>query len=113
MNIASIASNVQNLLATAQTQGLSATPGLNTNSQSSTSADGTQMFKDVFNDMISNVNSTDSAFQGDIVKAAEGELDNPQQLLIDSQKANIALQLTISVRNKALDAYSDIVKMQV
>lgn len=76
-------------------------------------SDGTALFKNVYDELISNVNSTDAAFQGDIVKAAAGEFDNPQQLLIDSQKANIALQMTISVRNKALEAYNDIVRMQV
>lgn len=75
--------------------------------------DGTQMFQNVLGDLISNVNQTDSVYQADIVKAAAGELDNPHQLLIDSQKANIALQLTISVRNKALESYNSIVNMQV
>ena len=77
------------------------------------STDGTSMFKDIYNGLIDNVNQTDSAFQGDIVKAAEGELDNPEQLAIDSSKAQIALQMFTSVRNDALDAYNDVIKMQV
>lgn len=80
---------------------------------SASSADGTSMFGDIYNDLISNVNETDSTLQADIVKAAAGELDNPQQLLIDSSKASISLQLISSVRNDALQAYNDITKMQV
>ena len=76
-------------------------------------ADGTAMFSDIYNDLVGNVNNTDSSLQADIVKSAEGELDNPQQLLIDSSKASIALQLFTSVRNDALQAYSDVIKMQV
>ena len=77
------------------------------------SADGTSMFSDLYNGLIDNANSTNSAFEGDIVKAAQGELDNPQQLTIDSTKANIAIQLVSSVRSQALEAYNDVIKMSV
>jgi flagellar hook-basal body complex protein FliE len=76
-------------------------------------AGGTSMFSDIYNNLISNVNQTDSSLHADIVKSAAGQLDNPQQLLIDSSKASIALQLVSSVRNDALQAYGDITKMQV
>lgn len=79
----------------------------------STQADGSSMFQSIFDSLISNVNETDSSFNGDMVKAAEGELDNPHQLLIDSTKANIALQLAGNVRNNALEAYNEIIKMTV
>jgi flagellar hook-basal body complex protein FliE len=87
--------------------------GLGTQQGVTPAADGTQMFGDILNGMITNVNQTDSAFQSDIVKEAAGELDDPQQLLIDSSKASIALQLVTSVRNDALQAYNDITKMQM
>ena len=80
---------------------------------SSSSTNPTSMFSDLYEGLINNVNSTDQAFNGDIVKAAEGELDNPHQLVIDSSKANIALKLFSSVRNNALTAYNDIIKMSV
>lgn len=75
--------------------------------------DGTSMFSDLYNGLINNVNDTNTAFEGDIVKAAEGELDNPHQLTIDSTKANIAFQLMSSVRTQALEAYNDVIKMSV
>jgi flagellar hook-basal body complex protein FliE len=81
--------------------------------QATGQADGTSMFKEIANSLTSSVTQTDSTFQADIVKAAQGELDNPHQLLIDSEKANISLQMAISVRNKALEAYNDIIRMQV
>lgn len=77
------------------------------------SVDGTGMFRNIADSLISNANQTDAAFQQDIVKAAAGELDNPQQLMIDSSKASIALQMVASVRNEALDAYNDIIKMSL
>lgn len=110
MNIGAVSSQIQNI---AQAVSGVSQNGALQSMGNTTGADGTLMFKDVYNNMISNVNETDSTFEGDIIKAAAGELDNPHQLLIDSQKANIALQLTISARNKALEAYNDIVRMQV
>lgn len=71
------------------------------------------MFSSIYDKLIENVNETNAAFEGDMVKAAEGELDNPHQLLIDSAKANISLQLLLNVRNNALEAYNDIIKMSV
>ena len=75
--------------------------------------DGTSLFTDVALRLVDGVNSTDATFQADLVKAAAGELDNPHQLLIDSEKANVSLQLMISMRNKALEAYNSIISMQV
>jgi flagellar hook-basal body complex protein FliE len=72
---------------------------------------GMQMFSDIFDGLVGSVNQTDSQLQGDTLKAAEGELDNPHQLLIDSTKATISMQLLTSVRNDALQAYNDIIKM--
>lgn len=86
---------------------------MGTASSAQTAGGGAEMFRDVLGSLIDDVNSTDSAFQADTVKAAEGELDNPQQLLIDSAKAGVAVQLVTSVRNDALQAYSDIIKMNV
>lgn len=101
MAIESIAAaSIQNLLQNSQSTGTSA-------------SDGSEMFKDIFNGLISNANQTDAVFQADTIKSAQGELDNPHQLLIDSEKAEVALQLTINVVNKAIGAYNDIIKMSV
>lgn len=93
--------------------GLSSVSSMLSQQSTTSSTNSTSMFKDLYDGLISNVNTTDSAFQGDIVKAAEGELDNPQQLTIDSSKANIALQLVSNVRNEAISAYNDVIKMSV
>lgn len=78
-----------------------------------TQTPSTSMFKGILDNLVNGVNTTNNALEGDIVKAASGELDNPNQLLIDSTKAKIALQLITSVRNNALSAYNDIIKMSI
>ena len=44
---------------------------------------------------------------------AAGEVDDISQVVIAGQKAEIALQLTMQVRNKALSAYQELMRMQV
>jgi len=62
------------------------------------------------------VNSTNDA----IVKAenisnqfAAGNIDDIHQVLVEVEKADIALQFTLQVRNKMMDAYNEIMRMQV
>lgn len=47
------------------------------------------------------------------VKLASGEIDNIHEVMIASQKAEIALQFGIEVKNKIMDAYKEIMRMQV
>ncbi|WP_427338626.1 flagellar hook-basal body complex protein FliE [Caloranaerobacter sp. DY30410] len=44
---------------------------------------------------------------------AIGQIDNIHEVMIASEKANIALQLTLSIRNKVIDAYKEIMRMQI
>ncbi|MDF2986901.1 MAG: flagellar hook-basal body complex protein FliE [Eubacterium sp.] len=44
---------------------------------------------------------------------ALGKTDNIPDVLIAGEKANIALQFTMQIRNKILDAYSEIMRMQI
>ena len=44
---------------------------------------------------------------------AAGKIDDVSHVVIASQKADIALQLTLQLRNRALSAYQEIMRMQV
>lgn len=44
---------------------------------------------------------------------AVGKTDNIHEVLISIEKADIALQFTMQVRNKILDAYNEIMRMQI
>ena len=44
---------------------------------------------------------------------AAGRIEDVSQVVIASQKAEIALQLTLQLRNRAMSAYQDIMRMQV
>lgn len=42
-----------------------------------------------------------------------GEVDNLHDVSIASEKAYVALQITLSIRNKILEAYKEIMRMQI
>ena len=42
-----------------------------------------------------------------------GESDDLAGLLIDAQKAELSLNLALQIRNKFVDAYNEIIRMQV
>ena len=53
--------------------------------------------------------------KSDVLNAAlaAGEVDDISQVVIAGQKAEIALNLTMQVRNRALSAYQELMRMQV
>jgi flagellar hook-basal body complex protein FliE len=44
---------------------------------------------------------------------AVGEVDNLHDVAISAEKANISLQLVLGIRNKVVEAYREIMRMQI
>lgn len=44
---------------------------------------------------------------------AVGEVDNLHDISIAAEKANISLQVTMSIRNKIVEAYKEIMRIQI
>lgn len=70
-------------------------------------------FGSIFSSLIQNVKDTDAEFTQTQYLLATGQLDNPVQLGISAYKAEIALDLLIQMRNRALDAYNELKNMNV
>lgn len=76
--------------------------------------DGT--FGQIFNKAIDNIHTTNSYLsdaENEEIKWALGETDNTHDLAIALQKAQTALQYTVAVRDRIVQAYRDIMQMQV
>lgn len=110
MNTNAIAQNARDI-------GLNSSYGLigKVNKQESLSADGT-MFDALLNTAIENVKTTNnylSDAENEEIKFALGETENTHDLTIALQKASTALQYTVAIRDKVLDAYKELMNMQI
>lgn len=71
------------------------------------------LFKSIFDTVIDNYKNAEAEVDKDIHKLSVGETDDLHNLMINAQKAQISLDLVIQLRNKALDAYNEIMRMGV
>lgn len=77
-------------------------------------ADGVQKsFAATLTEAIQSVNKLQQESNTASQNLATGRTDNIAEVMIASEKADIALRLMMQVRNKIIDAYQEIMKMQV
>ncbi len=70
-------------------------------------------FADTLNDAVGKVNELQKTADKEMQKLATGQTDNIPEVMIAAEKADIALRLMMQMRNKIIDAYQDVMKMQV
>lgn len=78
-------------------------------------ADGT-LFSAFFNAALDNIKTTNSYLsdrENEEIKFALGETENTHDLTIALQKASTALQYTVTVRDKILEAYRELMQIQI
>ena len=63
--------------------------------------------------MINETNDYQNAAESAEIQFALGEAVSTHELAVAQQKANTALQYTIAVRDKVLDAYKEIMNMSI
>ncbi|MGI6255407.1 MAG: flagellar hook-basal body complex protein FliE [Acutalibacter sp.] len=71
-------------------------------------AGGSSMFGQVFQSAVQNVKDTDAEKNQAEYLLATGQLDNPAALTIASTKNQVAVDLLVQLRNRAMDAYSQL-----
>ncbi|MFZ5987444.1 MAG: flagellar hook-basal body complex protein FliE [Bacillota bacterium] len=70
-------------------------------------------FGDYLNEAIKQVSRLENESKMIAEDFAAGKTDNIHQVMIAGQKADIALQFTMQIRNKILDAYNEIMRIQI
>lgn len=70
-------------------------------------------FADTLKDAIGSVNELQKTSDKAIQNLATGRTDNVADVMIAAEKADIGLRLMVQVRNKIIDAYQEVMKMQV
>ena len=71
------------------------------------------IFGDIFMSAIESVKQTEAEKTEAEYLLATGQLDNPAVLTIASTKNQIAVELLVQLRNKALEAYQEITRISL
>lgn len=79
-----------------------------------TAQDGqTSMFNQIFQSLVDNVKQTDAAKNEAYYALSTGQLDNPAEATIAATQASIATDLLVQMRDRALDAYSELMRISL
>ena len=89
------------------------TKNLSTKEVTGANTDVFQSFLDSATNSIETTNGYISDAENEEVKLALGETENTHDLSIALQKASTALQYTVAVRDKFIEAYKEIMNIQI
>ena len=103
MGINPLSSNLVNLLATDRLS-------FDTTEDMGISSDS---FADILSESLKTAAEADTADKISSLQLLTGQNDDLSGLLLDAQKAELSLSLALQIRNKVIDAYNEIMRMQV
>ncbi|MCP8616526.1 flagellar hook-basal body complex protein FliE [Salirhabdus salicampi] len=72
-----------------------------------------QKFANTLKDALSKVNEAQNISDQKTIALAKGETLDLHDVMITSQKAGVLLRTTVEVQSKAIDAYKEMMRMQV
>ena len=70
-------------------------------------------FSDILQEALDDISETEANVLTENDNLLTGETDSIHTAVIASEKAELALSLAVQIRNKVLDAYTEIMNMQV
>ena len=74
---------------------------------------GGENFSNILNDTINNVVETEKENDMGNLELLSGEDISIHETMIQAEKAELALELALQVRNKVIDAYNEVMRMQL
>jgi flagellar hook-basal body complex protein FliE len=90
-------------------QGLNHAPA----SSKSTPIEAQNSFQNYLQGALDKVNQTQIDSNNATQSLMNGNMDNLHQVMITAEKASVTLQTTLEIRNKVVEAYQEIMRMQV
>ena len=76
-------------------------------------ARGSTLFADIFQSAIDNVRETEAAKNDAEYRLATGQIDDPAEVSIASSQWTMSVELLIQLRSRALDAYSELMRISL
>ena len=75
--------------------------------------DAASSFGELVSDGLQNLQQTQANADGLAQQAATGDLTDLHDYMIASTQAQLTTELTVAVRNKAVESFNDIMRMQI
>jgi len=72
-----------------------------------------QSFSDVLSDAINGVDKTMKGSDAKVQQFVAGETDNVHDVMISMQRAKLSFDLMVEVRNKVVETYQEVSRMQI
>lgn len=74
---------------------------------------GSVSFREVLEKSLGEVNNLQHIAEEKIQKFATGEVTDLREVMVAAEEANLAFQFTLEIRNKIVEAYQEISRLQV
>ncbi len=74
---------------------------------------GQQSFSEVLSDAINGVDQTMKSSDGKVEDLIAGKSDNVHDAMISMQRAKLSFDLMVEVRNKVVETYQEVSRMQI
>jgi flagellar hook-basal body complex protein FliE len=74
---------------------------------------GSSVFKDIFNEAVQNVKSSEADLTQQEYLLSTGQIDDAHTVPAAAAKAQLSAELLTALRNKALEAYTEIIRISI
>ena len=75
--------------------------------------EGSLSFREVLEKSLGEVNNLQGVAEEKIQKFATGEVTDLREVMVAAEEANLAFQFTLEIRNKIVEAYQELSRLQV
>jgi len=106
MTINPLSSNIINILSPSG-------PASSDSSKILDSGESSGSFANILSEAIGEAAQADKADKASALELLMGNSDDLSGLMLDAQKAELSLNLALQIRNKVVDAYNEMMRMQV
>jgi flagellar hook-basal body complex protein FliE len=94
-------------------QGVSGVSAAGTTAAAGSTGTAGASFSNALGEGLDSLQATQATADNLSVQAATGTLTNAHDLMIATTQAQLATQLTVALRNKAVDAFNEVMRMQI
>lgn len=71
------------------------------------------MFKGIFEEAVQNVKSTEQELTNQQYLLATGQIEDAHTVMIAASQAQVAVDMLVQLRNKALDSYNELMRISL